>query len=169
MITPDQRWSLPRGNTPVPSRWQATPSLVRIVTTTPPTSGFSIGPGQNRAGPSAAEHQGAAASKVRSQSRSHLTILVRHQVLGSRTPRWCAIQPRVCKAAREGWRHKVTSRGSGRCQRHPLTKTSPERAILQTACPDAALWLLTWPYALNGDLHGQRRPLYVRARGGQDA
>ena len=24
MITPDQRWSLPRGNTPVPSRWQAT-------------------------------------------------------------------------------------------------------------------------------------------------
>src|SRR5512135_2304614 len=24
MITPDQQWSLPRGNTPVPSRWQAT-------------------------------------------------------------------------------------------------------------------------------------------------
>jgi hypothetical protein len=28
MITHDRRWSLPRGNTPVPSRWQATiPSL----------------------------------------------------------------------------------------------------------------------------------------------
>jgi hypothetical protein len=26
MITHDLRWSLPRGNTPVPSRWQATPS-----------------------------------------------------------------------------------------------------------------------------------------------
>jgi hypothetical protein len=25
MINHDQRWSLPRGNTPVPSRWQATP------------------------------------------------------------------------------------------------------------------------------------------------
>ena len=24
MITHDLRWSLPRGNTPVPSRWQAT-------------------------------------------------------------------------------------------------------------------------------------------------
>jgi|GEM_PF-6012712 len=24
MITQDLRWSLPRGNTPVPSRWQAT-------------------------------------------------------------------------------------------------------------------------------------------------
>jgi hypothetical protein len=24
MITHDQRWSHPRGNTPVPSRWQAT-------------------------------------------------------------------------------------------------------------------------------------------------
>jgi hypothetical protein len=25
MITHDPRWSLPRGNPPVPSRWQATP------------------------------------------------------------------------------------------------------------------------------------------------
>jgi len=29
MINHDQRWSLPRGNTPVPSRWQATPWLAR--------------------------------------------------------------------------------------------------------------------------------------------
>ena len=28
MITHDLRWSLPRGNTPVPSRWQATMSAV---------------------------------------------------------------------------------------------------------------------------------------------
>ena len=31
MITPDQRWSLPRGNTPVPSRWQATDELLLAV------------------------------------------------------------------------------------------------------------------------------------------
>jgi hypothetical protein len=28
MITHDQRWSLARGNTLVPSRWQATPTVV---------------------------------------------------------------------------------------------------------------------------------------------
>jgi len=33
MITHDARWSLPRGNTLVPSRWQATPRA----------SGFSAG------------------------------------------------------------------------------------------------------------------------------
>ena len=50
------------------------PSLVRIATTTPPPAARPISPGQKRAGASTAEHHRAAASKVRSQLRSHLMI-----------------------------------------------------------------------------------------------
>jgi hypothetical protein len=38
MITHDQSWSLPRGNTPVPSRWQATAAAI------PPPSQATLGP-----------------------------------------------------------------------------------------------------------------------------
>jgi hypothetical protein len=31
MITHNARWSLPRGNTPVPSRWQATEAVKEAV------------------------------------------------------------------------------------------------------------------------------------------
>jgi hypothetical protein len=64
MIAHDQRWSLPRGNTLVPSRWQATPpwlirdhiprskSRIAMGEIEPPTFRFPAGfTGPNRSSP----------------------------------------------------------------------------------------------------------------------
>jgi hypothetical protein len=48
MITHDQAWSLPRGNTQVPSRWQATKGLPAVHRSLAGRDGYIAWPGQRQ-------------------------------------------------------------------------------------------------------------------------